>query len=335
MTAFKDTKVSIIIPVYNAERYVKRCINSVLNQTMQAGVEVIIINDCTPDDSMKIVLEALHVYNARPERVKMKIQILNHNINRGIAATRNTGINHATGDYVIQVDSDDWIEADMVERLYNKAIENDSDIVVCDFYNHTKHRIIRFNVHVDFNDKRSYLGKLIEGYNVVVWNKLVKRALYEKNNIRCIEGLDYGEDSIIMLQLYYYAHKIIHMPVPLYHHEIGNVYSICNNMTEKVKRNAIDRVEFARSFLSMHNLTGYDRNWAYYAFHMKAILIYNYNCPKDKLALKKLFPEADKYLSAYLKETTFQNRLILTGHMKFCHIYMWFKKIGKCLLKRD
>ena len=333
MSTTINTKVSIIIPVYNVEQYIERCIASVLNQTMQIGVEVIIINDCTPDRSMERISQMLRTYNDRPQEERMTIHIVNHETNRGIAAVRNTGISYAVGDYILQIDGDDWIETDMVERLYTKAVETDSDIVVCDFFNHTTHRIVRFQVKSDFENKKDYLGKLIEGYNVVIWNKLVKRTLYKTHNIQGKEGLDYGEDSVIGLQLYYYAKKVVHIPIPLYHHEIGNPRSICNNMTEKVKNNAIERVTFARAFLNKYNLMEYEKNWAFYAFHIKAILLYNF--PQEEEFCRYLFPEADKYLTLYLKKTSLQNYLILTGQMKLCHVYIWLKKIVKNILKQN
>ena len=104
-------KISVLIPVYNVENYVERCITSVLNQTMQEGVEVIIVNDCTPDRSMEIIRETLCVHL---KKNGMTVRIVEHKINRGLAAVRNTAMNYATGDYIIHIDSDDYIEPDLL-----------------------------------------------------------------------------------------------------------------------------------------------------------------------------------------------------------------------------
>ena len=120
-------KISVLIPVYNVEKYVERCITSVLNQTMQEGVEVIIVNDCTPDRSMEIIRETLCVHL---KKNGMTVRIVEHKINRGSAAVRNTAMDYATGDYIIHIDSDDYVEPDLLEKMYSKAVERGSDIVI-------------------------------------------------------------------------------------------------------------------------------------------------------------------------------------------------------------
>ena len=130
-------KISVLIPVYNVEKYVKRCLSSVLNQTMQEGVEVIIVNDCTPDHSIEVIFETLRAYSGNEKGEKMLVRVVNHDTNRGQAAVRNTAMNYATGDYVIHVDSDDWIEPDMLEEMYRKAISTDADVVISDYWEST------------------------------------------------------------------------------------------------------------------------------------------------------------------------------------------------------
>ena len=105
--------ISVIIPVYNVEKFVERCVRSIMNQTYTEGVECIIVNDCTPDDSMKIVEKLVKDYTGT-----ICFKLLNHKQNYGLAAVRNTGMNAATGEYIIHIDSDDYCEPDMLEKMY-------------------------------------------------------------------------------------------------------------------------------------------------------------------------------------------------------------------------
>lgn len=123
-------KISVLIPVYNVEKYVGRCILSVLNQTIQESIEIIIVNDCTPDNSMRVINEVIHSSSNTLNGKELKI--INHETNKGLAFARYTALNYATGKYILQIDSDDYIEKEMLEKMYAKAIATDADIVGCD-----------------------------------------------------------------------------------------------------------------------------------------------------------------------------------------------------------
>ena len=116
-------KISVIIPVYNVEKYIYRCIESIINQTMTEDIECIIVNDATPDKSINIIKEILSHYNGN-----ISFKIINHEKNEGLAAARETGMKYAQGDYIIHLDSDDYCEINMLEEMYNTAITNDADI---------------------------------------------------------------------------------------------------------------------------------------------------------------------------------------------------------------
>jgi glycosyltransferase involved in cell wall biosynthesis len=122
-------KISIIIPVFRVEKYIERCVRSLFEQTLD-DIEYIFINDCTPDNSMMILSNLIEQYPYRKSQVK----IIHHTINKGVSAARNAGLKTATGEYIIHCDSDDWVEKDMYESLYDKAIAEDADMVGCDFY---------------------------------------------------------------------------------------------------------------------------------------------------------------------------------------------------------
>ena len=118
--------VSIIVPIFGVEKYIERCARSILCQSYR-NIEVIFVNDCTHDRSIEILKGVLKEFKEIPTK------ILEHNKNRGLAAARNTGVYYANGDYILHVDSDDWIEPTMVEELVIKAIQDNSDITICGY----------------------------------------------------------------------------------------------------------------------------------------------------------------------------------------------------------
>ena len=123
------SKVSVIIPVYNVERYIERCVRSLFEQTL-IDMEYIFVDDCSPDNSINILESVLEEYPNRKSQVK----IIRHLENKGLPIARKTGIDNSTGDYIIQCDSDDWVDKDMYKAMYNMAVNTHSDVVVCGYY---------------------------------------------------------------------------------------------------------------------------------------------------------------------------------------------------------
>lgn len=129
MNVMERPKVSVIIPVYGVERYIEQCARSLFEQTMQDGIEYIFVDDCSPDKSIEILENVLREY---PHR-RLQTRIIRHTENQGLGGARKTGMEYATGEYIIHCDSDDWVEPDMYETLYRKATEENADIVGCDY----------------------------------------------------------------------------------------------------------------------------------------------------------------------------------------------------------
>ena len=124
----KIPAVSVLVPVYNVSKYIERCAHSLFQQTFD-DIEYVFVNDCSPDDSIKKLQKVIEQYPNRKKRV----QIIHHDKNRGASVSRNTCLENSTGKYIQFIDSDDWIESDMIETMYNKAETESADIVVCDF----------------------------------------------------------------------------------------------------------------------------------------------------------------------------------------------------------
>lgn len=200
-------KVSIIIPVYNVESYVEKCLQSVADQTFKGEMECLVIDDCGQDDSMSVVEKFIQTYNSTTHSNPIEFRILRHCHNRGLSAARNTGLDNAKGDWIYFIDSDDWIIPECIELMYECVNKHpDTDAVYAgtnvingyhgwaDYENRTL---------PEYSDDLWWINTTLLKRNVLgmtAWNKLLKRELIKKNNLRFIEGLKH-EDEVWNIQL--------------------------------------------------------------------------------------------------------------------------------------
>lgn len=220
----KQPSVSVIVPVYKVERYIERCANSLFAQTLE-DIEFIFVDDCSPDDSIQILMNVLNSYPERKDQVK----IYKHDTNKGLSFARNTGLNNATGEYIIHCDSDDWVEVDMYEKMYQSAKLSKADIVACDYYMHYSNST---EVHCALDrdvDCLNFLKSYISSGWTVIWNLLIKGTLYKEYNIEEYEGCDFGEDYGLSVRLLSCSTKYTRVPLPLYHYNRTNINSIVRN----------------------------------------------------------------------------------------------------------
>ena len=241
-------KVSVIIPIYNVDKFIYRCGQSLLEQSLQE-VELIFVDDCTHDNSIEILRNLISEY---PDNMK-QIKILHHDVNRGLPSARNTGLKHATGEFVFHCDSDDWLEPNALEVLYNKAVNDGADIVWCDYFMSFEKNERYMSQSVGSLDSMftsidiiKYLlgGKL--KYNV--WNKLVKRDLYTINNISFPDGYGMGED-MTMIRLFAFANSVSYLNLALYHYVQLNNNAFTKNTTSKHLNDVLYNVNSLVSFL--------------------------------------------------------------------------------------
>jgi len=203
-----DKKISLIVPVYKVEPYLRKCVDSILAQTYK-NLEVILVDDGSPDNCGAICDE----YAARDGRI-----IVIHQKNGGISAARNAGLDIASGDYVGFVDSDDWIEPDMYEYLLSGALEEKAHIVICGHYLDFPHRSLEQSFHRRQLLKPSQAmealleDRLIRSY---VWDKLFSRALFD--GVRFPVGLNY-EDVATTHKTFEAAEAVLCLPQPKYHY---------------------------------------------------------------------------------------------------------------------
>lgn len=215
--------ISVIIPIYGVEKYIERCARSLFEQTMADGIEFIFVNDCTPDKSIEILEKVLDNY---PNRKSQTI-IIHNEQNGGLAAARLAGLKKAQGKYIIHCDSDDYVDVSIYEKLYNKAIETNADIVVCDFCVYYKKKHLHKKQIIKCQ-KEDFIKQLFcnELHNSTC-NKLIKSDLYHKVSPMYIPGLNMLEDKLAITRLAYFADTIVHVPEPLYHYirTNGNSYT--------------------------------------------------------------------------------------------------------------
>ena len=239
-------KVSVIIPVYGVEKYIERCARSLFEQTLD-DIEYLFINDCTTDKSVEILNAVLDEY---PNRKK---QVIIHRMNKnsGQAAVRKWGMQNATGEYVIHCDSDDWLDIDLYELMYTKAVNLNADIVYSDFKTSDgKRETLISQGHYD--DKISLLHSTLNEKNYwSLWNKLVKRSIYNTSDfIYPINNM--GEDLAIFLQILILSETISPLNADSYYYSYQNTTSLTRTKSKEsvIKRfeQACANLEIAESF---------------------------------------------------------------------------------------
>ena len=230
-------KVSVIVPIYNVEKYLEKCINSLLSQTLE-DIQIILVNDGSKDNSGNIAKE--YEKNNKNRIIYVEKE------NGGLSDARNYGLKYATGDFVAFLDSDDYIEKNAYEEMYNKAIEENADYVECDFIWEFPNKI-RVDKQYPYKNKKEMLSFV----RVVAWNKLIKRQLITDNNLEFPKGLRY-EDVEFTYKLIPFVNKFAYVDKPFIHYvqregSIANVqnertaeiFTVLDNVIEFYKKNNI------------------------------------------------------------------------------------------------
>ncbi len=224
-------KVSIIVPIYNVEKYIEKCAISLFEQDFN-DIEYIFVNDCTPDNSIDVLQKVIQNYPLRTPHCK----IIHHKENKGSGTARKTGIQAATGKYTIQIDSDDWCELNMISKLYNKAQEDSSDIVYCNFFINHKDKEVPNKIIIKSPENNIFdILQFNWDFPPSLANKLIKRSLYVNNNIYPQVNISIAEDRWFILRLMCFAQNISYISECLYHYWQGNKYSLMTNLKENNK----------------------------------------------------------------------------------------------------
>ena len=323
-------EISILVPVYKVENYIERCIISLINQTIEENVEIIFVNDCTPDRS----IEVLHntIINNPPKR-NFNIEIIHHQKNRGQAAARNTALNHAKGKYTLFIDSDDYIDTDMVEKMYKKAIESSASIVMVDLIKEYKD----YNVLIKapFNENKKYiLSSFIRGESIYLCNKLILKSLYTDNKLSFREGYNMSEDYAIMIPLSFNADKIEYVSETYYHYIQYNEEATTK---KKITQQDIDgwlySVVCLNTFFQNRDYTQYKSDIIFRLAIVKYWCIL-YADKKERKKYYKLYPEINDNLDVLLlqlngKHAKIKFYLVVKGYRYLFELFVFLSKLLK------
>ncbi len=188
-------KVSILVPIYGVEKFIGQCAQSLFSQTYK-DIEYVFVNDCTPDNSIKVLEGVLAKFPARQQQVR----IIEHEKNRGLGAARITAMQHATGELMMIVDSDDYIAVDGVEKLVARQMETGADIVDGAYATFTGDKILKTTAPWEQLSTEKYLKAILIQNTVTnnVWARIYRRALFEETGVNFVEGVNLAEDYAIM-----------------------------------------------------------------------------------------------------------------------------------------
>ena len=308
--------ISIIVPIYNASKYLKKCLDSLVNQTKKE-LEFILINDGSTDDSESIIK------SYSDDRIKYYKRS-----NHGIGKTRNFGINNASGKYIMFLDSDDYLEENACEVLYKKIEKEKLDVVVCDFYrvdSNSKEveKIISFK-----NTKLKDNPNLLLNINLAPWNKIYRSDLIKNNNIKFIEDLKYEDAPFVALSLLK-SKKIGKVDKPLINYTIHD--SSETTLRDKRVFDIIKIVDIIRNYFK-------EDDWSREVIDTLTIkILVNYNIQqryiKDKNIrnefINKSFSYIEKNIPNYKSNVYFKERSVLKSFIEkskalskiYCDLY--------------
>lgn len=280
--------VSVVIPFYKVSKYISRCAESLMLQTLE-NVEFIFVDDASPDDSRDKLDLVLANYPGR------NVRVVSHEFNMGLPSARNTGLKYASGNYVYHCDSDDWLERDMLEKLYTKAVETDADYVWCDFF-------ISFEQterHMKARDYHSVDDLIIKGYlsgdmKYNVWNKLVKRSVYDDNCILFPDTHSMGED-MTMIKLAACSDSVAYVQEALYHYVKINGSSYTQKYDSKKLDDIYYNAQSVCEFLNGKEIKDIFEAISLFKLNIKLPFLLTGN-KDDFFRWKEWFPEANPYI---------------------------------------
>lgn len=238
--------VSIVVPIYGVASFIEKCVRSLMEQTY-SNIEYIFVNDCTKDDSMQILERVIALYPSRISNIK----IINKQQNEGLPQARKTGMEYVHGKYVMHLDSDDWIETNMVDQMVSFAEKTCADIVYADSYYYTSYdkyrHVAEYTTPIEYMVASFYLQA-----PAMTWNKLYRTSLFQNNKI-IFPKANMHEDLFINAQVFYYANKIAHINQAFYHYRF-NTSSITRNYP---LQSSIENLNNLKNFIEEKNIEQY------------------------------------------------------------------------------
>lgn len=228
-------KISIIVPVYNAEKYIDRCLQSIIHQSFKDW-ELIIINDGSTDKSSEICEH----FAKQDKRIRVF-----HKKNEGVSHARQFGLNIAKGEFIIQMDADDWADNEMLECMYNTAIDTQADLVISDIYQETNKGQIYLCQDPHNTSNENLIKELLTHLITGCYNKLIRTQLIKDNNIQFNTNINFGEDTLFWISvLNKIPLKTIYINKAWYHYDITiNPTSITKHKSTKYFQSLKDYIK--------------------------------------------------------------------------------------------
>lgn len=316
-------KVSIIVPIFKVEGFIERCARSLMEQTL-GEVEFIFVDDASSDRSMEILRRTLTDYPERQEQVR----ILMHEQNKGLPAARNTGLEAATGEYIFHCDSDDYVEREMLEEMYNTAKEQDADYLWTDFWLSFEQNERYMQVRSYATPREALLGVLEGAMKYNVWNKLVSRSLYSENNIWFPTGHSMGED-MTMIRLLACAKRVAYIPKAYYHYVRLNMSALTQTFSERhlidIRHNVDETVAFLRTVLG----TGIEPQLALFQLSVKLPFLIS-DKAADYERWRTWYPEANRAIWQ-AQSLPWRTKLIqwFAAKNQFWAVWLYYKIVYK------
>ncbi|MEH0388276.1 glycosyltransferase family 2 protein [Vibrio mimicus] len=334
MSNYSIPKVSVIMPVYNTELYVERAMISLMEQTLD-DVQFIIIDDGSKDNSLSIIKEVITRYPTR----KDQITLLSRE-NRGVATTRAEGMELATGEYVIHLDSDDWVESQWLEKMYLKAIDDNADIVICNYaivYPKKVDNINQFEVLDIIDGVKLLLNGKVSNMN---WDKLVRRSIYQVHDIFFHSGLNMGEDFLVTLKTLFHSKRISFISDCLYYYNKCNEGALTWSYSYESLCNLINISVMAERFLRNNDVYNkYFYDFVNFKINVRSCFVLHskFDISKIKEGFS-IFMETDEYVlssnvTPVFKVCYFLNKiklsLFIPAFLKAFNIYLFFKGVRR------
>lgn len=307
-------KVSAIVTIYNRESYLEQCARSLFSQTL-GEIEYIFVDDASTDRSVEVLRRVVQEYPHREAAIK----IIELGQNGGVSNARRTGMSYVTGDYVIHTDSDDWIDPDMFEQLYQTAMNTGADIVGCDIsheYPNRKSSVLHQHYASTIHENISRL--IVGDIHPSLCTSLTKTALITDNNIIFPDGLNMGEDLFYNLQLYLHATNIVGIDSAPYHYRHTPASSSYHHTRETIDSG----IEIGRKLEELlRNAKRYDEfrdEITYRKFSLKQSLIQNFDNREDYLYWLTVFPETHQSIWKFKRiDKKLRLELWLSAHHMF------------------
>lgn len=239
----QNIKVTVAVPIYGVETYIERCAISLFEQSYD-NIEYVFVNDCTKDNSISILENVINKYPNRKPYVKL----INHEVNRGLGTARNTAIKNSSGDFIMWVDSDDFVSPTIVETAVQSQVNFNSDIITINYTNvYDNFSVKQYENHCSTGFEYCK-GILLGTQSGRIWGRLIRRSLYINNKIQVKEGVNMGEDLQVSVKIFYYAKRVSFVDEHLYFYNCINDSSYSNCFSPHKLQQTLESCEIVYNF---------------------------------------------------------------------------------------